>query len=175
MSNVKEYIDRAVQNIESDRATTNALLVDAMIYLKKNEENHKSVGPIVAKYLETLQRSNEQLVKLTSIMAKKTDSGVELSEEDKKSLFDVIQGEKDSRKLQYDKTTNLMNLAGGEVTAAGEAEDAARKEQSDAVGQIAGSVAGASDRNLKKNITKIGKTKSGLNNYYNKNYNSLYK
>ena len=87
---------------------------------------------------------------------------------------DVIQGEKDSRKLQYDKTTNLMNLAGGEVTAAGEAEDAARKEQSDAVGQIAGSVAGASDRNLKKNITKIGKSKSGLNIYSFEYKNPIY-
>ena len=57
-------------------------------------ETHKDIGLIAAKYVETLQRSNEQLVKLTSIMAKKADTGVELSENDKKELFDVIQGDK---------------------------------------------------------------------------------
>jgi hypothetical protein len=52
------------------------------------------LGFIAAKYVETLQRSNEQLVKLTSILSKKTDNSVSLTEDDKKELFDVIQGEK---------------------------------------------------------------------------------
>ena len=95
MSNVKEYIDRAVQNIESDRATTNALLVDAMIYLKKNEENHKSVGPIVAKYLETLQRSNEQLVKIASLVQKKQKIDNSITEYDKNDIFEQIESQGD--------------------------------------------------------------------------------
>ena len=85
-----------------------------------------------------------------------------------------IAGEKASRKMQYDKTSNLMNLAGGEAAAAGAAGDAARQEQSAAVGQIAGAAAGASDRNLKKNITKIGKSKSGLNIYSFEYKNSMF-
>ena len=54
-----------------------------------------------------------------------------------------MQGAKDSRKLQYDKTSNLMNLAGGEAAAAGAAGDAARQEQSAAAGQIASSALGS--------------------------------
>ena len=95
MSDVKEYIDQAVQNIESDRATTSALLVDAMIYLKKNEENHKSVGPIVAKYLETLQRSNEQLVKIASLVQKKQKIDNSITDYDKNEIFEQIESQGD--------------------------------------------------------------------------------
>ena len=95
MSDVREYIDQAVQNIESDQATTSALLVDAMVYLKKNEENHKSVGPIVAKYLETLQRSNEQLVKIASLVQKKQKIDNSITEYDKNDIFEQIESQGD--------------------------------------------------------------------------------
>jgi len=95
MSDVREYIDQAVQNIESDRATTSALLVDAMVYLKKNEENHKSVGPIVAKYLETLQRSNEQLVKIASLVQKKQKIDNSITDYDKNDIFEQIESQGD--------------------------------------------------------------------------------
>mgnify|MGYP003624718624 CR=1 FL=1 len=79
-----------------------------------------------------------------------------------------IKGAKDSRTLQYDKTSNLMGMASGEAQAAGAAKDAAAQAQGDAVkgigSAIAGGVAG-SDRKLKKNIMKIGKSNSGLNIY----------
>ena len=90
---VREYIDEVINNIRSDRATTKSLLIDAMIYLKKNEENHKSTGLIVAKYLETLQRSNEQLVKVVSLINKKERQNVDLTEEDRDNLFEEIRSE----------------------------------------------------------------------------------
>ena len=63
--------------------------------IKANDaDSHKDLGFIAAKYVETLQRSNEQLVKLTSILSKKTDTSASLTEDDKKELFDVIQGDK---------------------------------------------------------------------------------
>ena len=94
MEKLEEFILKSIENIREDRAVTKTLLTNLMKYMIVSEDRHKEVGMIAAKYVETLQRSNEQLVKLTSIMAKKTDTSVELSEEDKKSLFDVIQGEK---------------------------------------------------------------------------------
>ena len=87
-------IKEAIDNIRDDRDITSTLLTQVFAEITNGQETHKELGLIAAKYVETLQRSNEQLVKLTSIMAKKTDTSVELSEEDKKSLFDVIQGEK---------------------------------------------------------------------------------
>ena len=88
---VENYLEEAVLNIRRDRAATQSILVDAMIYLKKNEENHKSVGLVVSKYLETLQRSNEQLVKIAGMFHKETEEDGSLSEEDKEGLFDMIQ------------------------------------------------------------------------------------
>jgi hypothetical protein len=45
--------------------------------------------------VETLQRSNEQLVKLATLVYKKDTASVQagLSEDDKKQLFDIIQEE----------------------------------------------------------------------------------
>ena len=40
-----------------------------------------------------MQRSNEQLVKLIGMRQKTYQTPVELSDEDKNSLFDLIQGE----------------------------------------------------------------------------------
>ena len=91
---LENYIQEAIKNIRDDRDVTSTLLTQVFAEITNGQETHKDLGLIAAKYVETLQRSNEQLVKLTSIMAKKTDASVELSEEDKKSLFDVIQGEK---------------------------------------------------------------------------------
>ena len=79
-----------------------------------------------------------------------------------------IAGEAKSRDLQYDKTSNLMGMASGEAESAGAAKAAASQAQSDAISGIGSSIVGGvtgSDRRLKKNITKIGKSKSGLNIY----------
>ena len=84
------FIEEAVENIRTDRATTKSLLMDAMIYLKKNEENHKSVGLIVAKYLETLQRSNEQLVKIAHMVNKNQAAETKFTDHDREEIFDSI-------------------------------------------------------------------------------------
>jgi len=44
--------------------------------------------------VETLQRSNEQLVKVCTILHKQGASPASLSETDKDELFDMIQGSK---------------------------------------------------------------------------------
>ena len=96
IKDLDNYIHEAIKNIRDDRDITSTLLTQIFAEISKSKDSdvHKDLGFVAAKYVETLQRSNEQLVKLTSIMAKKTDTSVELSDEDKKELFDVIQGEK---------------------------------------------------------------------------------
>ena len=94
VKDLETYIQEAIENIRDDRDITSTLLTQVFAEITNGQETHKDLGLIAAKYVETLQRSNEQLVKLTSIMAKKTDSSLELSEDDKRELFDVIQGEK---------------------------------------------------------------------------------
>ena len=82
--------------IRDDRAITSALLTELVVEMKKDSsaDTHKDLGVIASKYVETLQRSNEQLVKITNILSKKQDSSVELNESDKEQLFDLIQGDK---------------------------------------------------------------------------------
>ncbi len=48
------------------------------------------MGPIAAKFVENLQRSNEQMVKLAAILQKQKTSSVGLTENDKEQLFDLL-------------------------------------------------------------------------------------
>ncbi len=71
MSKTDDQIKKALKNIEDDRKITKELLDDAIKYVAVDEARHREVGIIMAKYVETLQRSNEQLVKVIGIMSKK--------------------------------------------------------------------------------------------------------
>jgi hypothetical protein len=90
MKNLDETLSSALNNIEEDRTTTKELLQDLMKYLGAAEERHREVGPVAAKYVETLQRSNEQLVKIAALMQKQKTSSFEFSSSDKDQLYDII-------------------------------------------------------------------------------------
>ena len=92
MSKTDKYIEEAIKNIRDDRELTRELLDDAIKWLSKDESRHQQVGMIMSKYVETLQRSNEQLVKVVNMMSK-TDKSTGLSDEDKEDLFNMISGE----------------------------------------------------------------------------------
>ena len=91
--NIENYIENATSNIIEDRAATKSLLMSLMDYMKTGEDKHREFGQIAAKYLETLQRSNEQLVKLASLLQKGETRNQEISEEDRQELFDLINSE----------------------------------------------------------------------------------
>lgn len=88
--NLENYIEKATTNIEDDRAATKSLLMSLMKFMTSSDDKHREFGMVAAKYLETLQRSNEQLVKLASLIQKKETTNEGISEEDKKELFDLI-------------------------------------------------------------------------------------
>ena len=90
MKDLEAYINEAIKNIRSDRAITTTLLMELMEYIKKDEDRRESVGTIAAKYVETLQRSNEQLVKISALLQKKSGTEQGLTDEDKSELFDLI-------------------------------------------------------------------------------------
>ena len=91
LKGLETYVEEAIKNIRDDRAITSALLTEVMAFIKKNEQNHKEVGPVAAKYVETLQRSNEQLVKIASLLQKKEQVSREgLSSADREDIFDLI-------------------------------------------------------------------------------------
>ena len=88
--NLDDFIEETVRNIRDDRAVTKSLLTDLLVFIKESNRNHKEVGHVAAKYVETLQRSNEQLVKIAAMIQKSSNVGEDLSEKDKEELFDMI-------------------------------------------------------------------------------------
>ena len=93
--NLESYIEKATNNIEDDRAATKSLLMSLMKFMTSSDDKHREFGLVAAKYLETLQRSNEQLVKLASLIQKKENNNEGITEEDKKELFDLINNQTD--------------------------------------------------------------------------------
>jgi len=92
MSKLESYISEAIDNIRNDRKVTKALLDDLIQYMAKEESRHRDVGLTAAKYLETLQRSNEQLVKVSAIVSKKSTSAG-LTANDKEEIYDLLNKE----------------------------------------------------------------------------------
>lgn len=90
MKSVDFYIEKALKNIEDDRRMTQELLSDLVRYMAKDEKTHSEVGIVAAKYVETLQRSNEQLVKLSTLIHKDRKKDAGLSEDDKKDIYDIM-------------------------------------------------------------------------------------
>ena len=71
------------------------LLIELMKILKSDETKHQYSGPVAAKYLETLQRSNEQLVKLANLVSKKEGVSTGLSALEKSDIYEMIKDEED--------------------------------------------------------------------------------
>lgn len=95
MKKLDEYIGEAINNIRNDRDVTKRLLDDVMVYLSKSEERHREVGVTAAKYVETLQRSNDQLVKIATLIQRKENKQTGLTDTDKAEIFDLLQGTSD--------------------------------------------------------------------------------
>ena len=89
-----EYIDEVLDNIRNDRKITRELLDDAIKWLSKDESRHREIGLVMSKYVETLQRSNEQLVKVAGMMSKnKSSEG--LTKKDMEDIYSAISGDQD--------------------------------------------------------------------------------
>ena len=91
--NLEEYIQEATRNVREDRALAKSLLVDAMTDMKMSDSARKELGSVAAKYVENLQRSNEQMIKISALLQKQQGSSVGLSEEDKEDLYDMLNKE----------------------------------------------------------------------------------
>lgn len=83
-------ISTSIKNIEADRENAGKLLKDLITHIDNQQTKwtHRDVGEVAAKYLETLQRSNEQLVKIASLIKKKSPE--EKDGFNKKEKFDIL-------------------------------------------------------------------------------------
>ena len=95
MKKLDKHIEDAIENIDNDRALALTLLTDLMKNMNAGHD-HKELGQISSKYLETLQRSNEQLVKVSALLHKRSPVFSGLSSEDKESIYSLIEEDTES-------------------------------------------------------------------------------
>lgn len=91
-SKESDLLEEAIKNIRDDRDLTYEIIGELRGELASNRVSHKEVGFTVAKYLETLQRSNEQMVKIVAIIKRQRGAkdSEDLSEEEADELFTLI-------------------------------------------------------------------------------------
>ena len=87
---LEDYIEETTTNIREDRALAKSLLMDALSDMKMSDAARKELGPIAAKYVENLQRSNEQMVKITGLIQKQKSHHLGLTADDKEQLLDLL-------------------------------------------------------------------------------------
>lgn len=93
---LESLIEEALSNIRNDRKIAREFLNEIANQIATDAEQNKYLSPVAAKHIETLQRSNEQLVKLISLRQKDKNQDSILSAEDKDNLFDLINGDADA-------------------------------------------------------------------------------
>ena len=84
-------VDEALKNIRDDRKAAREFLNEIANLIANNTEENRHLSPVAAKHIETLQRSNEQLVKIIGLKQKGDNQTYELSESEKDSLFYMLQ------------------------------------------------------------------------------------
>ena len=77
------------QNALDDRENANILLVDLMKVSMNNSTNHLQFGTLMAKYLERMSKSNDQILKLAELISKEQEDLETLSDDE---IFSKIQG-----------------------------------------------------------------------------------
>ena len=92
-NDLDSLIDEALDNIRGDRKAAREFLNEIANCIATAPDQNKYLSPVAAKHIETLQRSNEQLVKLIGLRQKDKDNSSLLSDDDKHNLFDLIQGD----------------------------------------------------------------------------------
>ena len=91
-----KLVQEALDNVRGDRKLAREFLNEIANQISNNPEMNRVLSPVAAKHIETLQRSNEQLVKLISIKQKDNEEEKGFSLSDKDELFDMINKEGNS-------------------------------------------------------------------------------
>ena len=89
---LNNLFEEALENIRNNRKVAREFLNEIANQIANDTEQNKYLSPVAAKHIETMQRSNEQLVKIIGLRQKTTEESFTLSEDDKSNLYDLIQG-----------------------------------------------------------------------------------
>ena len=90
---IDTLITEALDNIRNDRKIAKEFLNEIANQIANDSEQNKYLSPVAAKHIETMQRSNEQLVKIINLKQKSTVGTIDVNQKEKDELFDLIQGD----------------------------------------------------------------------------------
>ena len=76
-------------NATNDRAAASALMSQAFMQLGSAAIDHISLGPMLVKYLERMNKSNDQLLSLAIVVAKEIEKVASVNSDD---IFAQIEG-----------------------------------------------------------------------------------
>ena len=89
---LNNLFNEALDNIRNDRKMAKEFLNEIANEISNDAEQNKYLSPVAAKHIETMQRSNEQLVKIIGLRQKTSEESFALSDDDRSNLYDIIQG-----------------------------------------------------------------------------------
>jgi hypothetical protein len=77
------------ENAITDRENASLLFTDAFTQMQSGTAEHVSLGSTMAKYLERMNKSNEQILRLAELISKAEEQAARIDPDD---LFNKIQG-----------------------------------------------------------------------------------
>ena len=77
------------ENALSDRENAHTLYTDLYLKMQGSQSDHLAVGSIMAKYLERMCKSNEQILKLADLIAREESKATKIDADD---MFSAISG-----------------------------------------------------------------------------------
>ena len=77
---IDTLIAEALDNIRNDRKVAKEFLNEIANKIANDSEQNKYLSPVAAKHIETMQRSNEQLVKIINLKQKNSVGTIELDQ-----------------------------------------------------------------------------------------------
>ena len=86
---LESLYDEALENVRNDRKLAREFLNEVANEIAKDSTQNKYLSPVAAKHVETLQRSNEQLVKVSALLQKREQQSEDFSI-DREEIFDMI-------------------------------------------------------------------------------------
>ena len=70
------------ENALNDRESANVLFTELLQQSQANAANHAVFGPIMAKYLERMSKSNDQILRLAEMITKSEESQMKINPDD---------------------------------------------------------------------------------------------
>ena len=91
----KELFDQIYENVLDDREKAIDLFEQLSTTLGSDPSHHNANGPIIAKYLERLNKSNDQLIKLVEILQhaeleKEKNKNKTFNDSERDEIFNLI-------------------------------------------------------------------------------------